>query len=181
MNAMALLVFVSGGGQVEEIAKTFGVDWSHLLAQIASFCIVCLLLSRYAYRPVLRMLEARRQKIAEGLADAERIKIEASRSEAQRQKVLDQANTQASKLIEEARAAGACVQEQETQRAIAAAEQIITKAREAALQERARLLAELKREFGRLVVQATATTVGKILTEEDQRRLAEETAGHVTA
>ena len=87
-----------------------------------------------------------------------------------------QANAQATKLIEEARAAAARVQEQETQKAIAAAEQIMVKAREAAAQEHERMLAELKREVGRLVVQTTATVTGKILTPEDQRRLAEETA-----
>ena len=59
--------------------------------------------------------------------------------------------------------------------AIAAAEQIIAKAREAAAQDHAKMLAELKREVGRLVVQTTATVTGKVLTPEDQRRLAEET------
>ena len=130
------------------------------------------------------MLEERRQQIAEGLANAEKIKAELARTEAQRQEVMAQANAQATKLIEEARAAAARVQEQETQKAIAAAEQIIAKAREAAAQDHARMLAELKREVGRLVVQTTATVTGKILTPEDQRRLAEETAkrlGELTA
>ena len=58
---------------------------------------------------------------------------------------------------------------------MAAAELIITKAREAAAQERAALLAELKREVGRLVVQTTVTVTGKVLTSDDQQRLAEET------
>ena len=84
-------------------------------------------------------------------------------------------------MIEEARAAAARVREQETQKAIAAAEQIMVKAREAAAQDHDRMLAELKREVGRLVVQATATVTGKILTPEDQRRLAEETAKQVAA
>ena len=65
--------------------------------------------------------------------------------------------------------------ELETQKAIAAAEQIIAKAREAALQDHARMLSELKREVGRLVVQTTTTVTGKILTPDDQRRLTEET------
>ena len=55
----------------------------------------------------------------------------------------------------------------------------MTKAREAAAQEHDLMLAELKREVGRLVVQATAIVTGKILTPEDQRRLAEETARQV--
>jgi len=78
-------------------------------------------------------------------------------------------------MIEQAREAANRVREVETQKAIAAAEQIIAKAREVAAQDHAKMLAELKREVGRLVVQTTATVTGKVLTPEDQRRLAEET------
>jgi len=181
MITLASLAAASSDGQVQQIARTFGVDWPHLVAQIVSFCIVCLVLYRYAYRPVLRMLEERRQQIAEGLANAEKIKANLARTEAQRQEVIAEANAQAAKLIEEARAAAARVQEQETQKAIAAAEQIIVKAREAAAQDHARMLAELKGEVGRLVVQTTAAVTGKILTAEDQRRLAEETTKRLAA
>ena len=176
MNTLIMLAEAGGGGPVQEIARQFGVDWSHLLAQIISFGIVCALLYKFAYRRVLDMLDQRRQQITEGLANAEKIKAELAKTEAQRQEVMTQANAQGIKLIEEARAAAARVQEQETQKAIAAAEQIIAKAREAAEQDHARMLAELKREVGRLVVQTTTTVTGKILTPEDHRRLAEETA-----
>ena len=157
------------------------MDWPHLVAQIISFCIVSAVLYRFAYRPILKMLEERRRQIELGLANAEKIKAELARTEAMRQEVMVQANTQATRLIEEARAAAARVQQQETQKAIAAAEQIIVKSREAAAQDYAHMLAELKREVGRLVVQTTASVTGKILTLEDQRRLAEEAAKQLTA
>ena len=176
MHMLILLANGSGGGQIEQIARTFGVDWQHLIAQIISFCIVCALLYRFAYRPVLVALNERRQRIAEGLANAEKIKAELSGIDARRQEMLAEVNAQATKLIEEARAAAKRVQEQETQRAIAAAEQIVLKAREATERDHDRMLAELKRDLGRLIVQATATVTGKILTPEDQQRLAEETA-----
>lgn len=181
MNALVLLAPADGGGQIQQIATTFGVDWSHLVAQMISFGIVCVLLQRFAYKPVLKMLDERRRQIAQGIADAEKIKADLAHTEAQRQEILVQANTQATQLIEEGHAAAARVQQQETQKAIAAAEQIMAKAREAAVQEHARMLAELKRDVGRLVVQTTATVTGKILTPEDQRRLAEETTRHLVA
>ncbi len=177
---LAAQVVVNPAGP-EGIPMTFGVDWSHLLAQMASFGIVCVILYRFAYRPILTMLDVRRQQIAQGLANASQIKAELARTEAQRQEVLAQANAQANQFIEEARAAAARLQQQETQKALAAAEQIIIKAREAAAQDHDRMLLDLKREVGRLVVQATTTVTGKILTSEDQRRLAEETAKQVAA
>jgi F-type H+-transporting ATPase subunit b len=181
MIALLLLTQPGTGGQVGEIARTFGVDWTHFLAQVISFAIVCVLLYLFAYKRILAMLEERRQQIAQGLANAEQIKAELARTEAERKEVILEANGQATRLIEEARAAAARVQQEETQKAIATAEQIIAKAREAAAQDHAQMLAELKREVGRLVVQTTAAVTGKVLTPEDQRRLAEETARRLTA
>ena len=158
-----------------------GIQWKILLAQTVSFSLVFFVLWRFAYRPIFAMLEARRQKIAEGMADAEKIKAELAHTEAERKRILAQAGDQANKLIEGARVAAARVREVETQKAIAAAEQIVTKAREATVQDHARMLAELKREVGRLVVQTTATVTGKVLTPEDQKRLAEETEKQLTA
>ena len=181
MNALVLLAEAESGGQVEQIARTFGVDWSHLIAQIISFSIVCLLLHRFAYKPILKMLEERRQQIAAGIADSEKIKAELAQTETQRRETMLKADAQATKLIEGAHAAAARVKEQETQKAIAVAEQIIIKSREAAMQEHARMLTELKLEVGRLVVQATAKITGKVLTADDQRRLAEETSRRLAA
>jgi len=162
-------------------AKTFGLAWSHLISQIFSFCIGAAVLYKFAYGPILKVLEQRRQQIADGLANADKIKAELARTEASRQEILNQANIQANKLIEEARAAAARVQEQETQKAITAAEQIIAKAREAAAQDHARMLTELRREVGRLVVDTTTKVTGKILTGDDQKRLADETSRQLAA
>jgi F-type H+-transporting ATPase subunit b len=155
--------------------ETLGIQWPKLIAQFVNFSIVLFVLWRFAYKPVFALLEARRQKIADGLTNAEKIKAELAATETERKRVLAEAGDQAAKLIEDARSAVARVTEVETQKAIAAAEQIIAKAREAAAQDHARMLAELKREVGRLVVQTTATVTGKVLTAEDQKRLAEET------
>ena len=155
--------------------ETLGIQWPKLIAQFVNFAIVLFVLWRFAYKPVFKLLEARRQKIADGIANAEQINAELAATEVERKRVLAEAGEQASKLIDEARNAAIRVSEIETQKAITAAEQIIIKAREAAAQDHARMLAELKREVGRLVVQTTATVTGKILTPEDQKRLATET------
>jgi F-type H+-transporting ATPase subunit b len=176
MFAFAAQAVTQGGGQVGEIARTFGVDWTHLGAQIVSFGIVCALLYWLAYGPILTMLQTRRQQITDGLANAERIKAELARIDAERQQILTDAGVQGKQLIEEARRAAARVQAVETEKAMAAAEQVLVRAREATERDRARMLADLRREVGRLVVQTTAAVTGKVLTPEDHRRLAEETA-----
>ena len=172
---------LSGEGPFGQIAKSFGLTKQMFFSQMIAFVIVAWVLKRFAYQPVLKMLEERRHRIEEGLKNAERIKDELARTEAARKEVLERVELQAKKLIEEARAAAARVQEQETQKAIAAAEQIIARAREAAAADHARMLADLKREVGRLVVQTTLKVTGKVLTLEDQRRLAEETNRELAA
>jgi len=181
MNALVLLAEAGSSGQIEQIARTFGVDWPHLIAQMISFGIVCFLLYRFAYGPVLRMLADRRRLIAESLANADKVKAELARTETQRKEVMAQANAQATQFIEEARAAADVLLKKETKKAIAAAEEIIVKAHQAAAQDHARMLAELKQEVGRLVVETTSAVTGKILTMEDQRRLAEETEKQLAA
>src|SRR5438093_10925607 len=159
---------------MHETLQSLGVYWPKLIAQLVNFGIVLFILWKFAYRPVLRLLEERRQKVAEAMINAEKAKEELKRTEAQRQEVLAETNAQANKLIEEARAAAGKVREQETQKAIHEAEQILAKAREAAALERTRMLADVKRELGRLVVATTSKVTGKVLTGEDQRRLTEE-------
>jgi F-type H+-transporting ATPase subunit b len=161
--------------------EQLGIDWRALTTQLISFSIVFFVLWRFAYKPIFTMLQLRRDKITESLANADRIKVELTKTEADRRKILADAGDQASHLIDEARAAAARVREVETQKAVAAAEQIVIKAREATTQDYARMLAELKHEVGRLVVQTTATVTGKVLTAEDQKRLAEETEKQLAA
>ena len=152
-----------------------GVKWPEFIAQLISFSLVFFVLNKFAFKRIAVVLAERRQKIAESLAGADKIKAEVAKTEADRQKTLADAGETANKMIAEAREAAARVRESETQKAIAAAEQIVVKAREAAAQERAQMLAQLKREVGQLVVKTTATVTGKVLTADDQARLAAET------
>ena len=77
-------------------------------------------------------------------------------------------------MIDEERDSAAHLSERKQQEAVAAAEQILAKAREASAIEHDRTMAQLKRELGRLVVDTTAKVTGKVLTPDDQRRLQEE-------
>src|SRR5262245_10189521 len=163
-------------GQIQQIATTFGVTWPHLIAQILSFSIVCALLYWLAYRPILQMLEQRRHQIADGLANAEQVRAELAKTEAMRHEVLAQAHTEAKGIVREARAAAARIEAQGVQQANASAQEILAKAHQATEREHALMLDDLKRQVGRLVLQTTARVTGKVLTADDQRRLAEESA-----
>lgn len=171
---IAILAAAGFGDMIRETGETFGFDLKIFLSQVISFVIVALVLRQFAYKPILNVLAERRKKIEEGLLNAEKIKQQLAEAEVRHAEILAKANAQAQKMIDDARESAAHVGERKQQEAIAAAEQIIAKAQEASAIEREKVMAELKRELGRLVVDTTTKVTGKVLTSEDQRRLQDE-------
>jgi len=177
---MSTPIFIAAN-LVTDVAESFGFDLKIFLSQVVSFIIVALLLRRFAYKPILAVLEERRQRIQEGLLNAEKIKQQLAQAEQRYQETLAKANVEAQKMIDEARSSAGVIAERKEQEAIAAAEQILAKAREASALEHEREMARLKRELGRLVVDTTAKVTGKVLNADDQKRLQEEASRQVAA
>jgi F-type H+-transporting ATPase subunit b len=181
---MNVMIAAATGGftdMLRDTADTFGWNPWMFLSQVVSFSIVAFLLRRFAYKPILGVLEERRQRIAEGLLNAEKIKQQLAEAEQRHQEILAKGNSEAQKMIDEARASAGVIAERKQQEAIAAAEQILAKAREASRLEHERTMSQLKRELGRLVIDTTAKVTGKILTPDDQRRLQEEASRQVAS
>ena len=176
------------GGIVDSLSEaarttgeTFGWNPWLFFSQVISFAIVAFLLQKFAYKPILNVLEERRNRIAEGLANAEKIKQQLAASEQRVQDILTKANADAQKMIDEARASAQALADKRAQQAITEAEQIIARAHEATTIERDKTMAELKREVGRLVISTTSKVTGKVLTSDDQKRLSDEAAREVAA
>jgi F-type H+-transporting ATPase subunit b len=163
------------------VAQQFGVYWPNLIAQVILFWIVYLVLRKYAFKPVMTMLEERRRRIEESQLNAERIKQQLAEAQAKYEEILARANAEAQRLIEEVRISGERLADQKRQQAIVEAEHIIQKAREALTQERERTMADLKRDFGRLVIEATSKVTNKVLTPDDQQRINEEAVRDLAA
>lgn len=171
----------SGGGMVQDIARTFGWTPQLFFSQVVVFLIVAFLLKKFAFKPMMEMLDKRRQTIEQGLKHAEQMKQELAQAQKKAQEIIGEAAGQATRIIQEARDAAVRVQEAETQKAIAAAGDLITKAKEANALELARMKTELRAEIGRLVVDTTAKVSGKILTFEDRQRIADEAVRDLAA
>lgn len=164
-----------------DIAERFGFNKQLFTTHLIGFAVLAFLLHRFAYKPLLEMLDQRRARIAESMANADRMKAELANAQIKAQELLSQAGAQANKVIEEARAAAARITETETQKAVAAAGEIIAKAKQANEAELTRMKAELRKEVGRLVVATSVKVTGKILTLDDQQRLAEDTQRQLAA
>ena len=161
------------------ILETFGLAWPKFISQVVIVLIVYFILSKYAFGPILAMLEARRQRIADGEENLKKIESELEKAEEKVQGMLDEANSDAERLITEARESAEAVRSQKTQEAVKEAQGIIEKAREASKLEHEKAMNELKSDFGRLVIDATSKVTGIVLDDADQKRINDETAGQV--
>jgi F-type H+-transporting ATPase subunit b len=166
---------------ITQIFSNFGVTWPKFIAQIILFLVVYWVLNKYAFGPILKMLNERRRRIEEGQHNAEKIKKQLAEAELRYQEVLRKANEQATRLLEEARTSSDAISQKQLQQAIKDAEGIIAKAQDTIVQERNKMIYEVKKEMVGLVVNTTAKVVGKVLTPEDQKRLSEETVKQLAA
>lgn len=154
--------------------EALGINFGLLIVQIIAFFIVLLTLTAWVYKPMLNMMETRKQKIAQGLEDA-RVAAEA-RADAQKDadKIRAEAQVEASKIVGEAteRAAAAANDVK------AAAEADIATARDAAVAEaeleRNRILGDLRSQVAALAIAAANKLVGEALDEKKQRALLDE-------
>ncbi len=163
------------------LAAAFGIAWPNLAAQIIIFLIVYKILETKAFGPVIAMLEQRKQRIADGEVNLEKISTDLAAAERNAQAIVDKANDSAARLVKEADDSAKALKETKAQEAIHEANQIMAKAREAAQLEKEQLSAQLKQEFGRMVSDATARVTGKVLTPDDQARINQESAAQVSA
>ena len=154
--------------------EALGINLGFLILQILAFAILFLTLNAWVYKPMLDIMESRKQKIAQGLEDA-RVASEArANAEKEAAKVLAEAQTEANNIVREAteRAASAGKDVK------AAAEAEAAKAREVAMVEaeleRNRILGDLRGQVAALAIAAANKLVGETLDEKKQRVLIDE-------
>lgn len=172
---------IIAAGKVDVIVDKFGLAWPKFFAQVIIFWVVFTILKKYAFGPILGMLEQRRQRIADGESKLEKIARDAAEAKQNSQAIIDKAEADAARLVKEADDAAKAIQERRQQEAVSSANTIIAKAREAAQLEQEQLMSQLKREFGRMVSDATSRVTGKVLNTEDQTRINQETSAQVSA
>jgi F-type H+-transporting ATPase subunit b len=83
---MIAFITLAAGSRTEpvpfqQVAETFGFSWWYFLCQCISFSLVAFFLHKFAYKPILQVLEERRQKIAQSLENAQKIKEQLARPE----------------------------------------------------------------------------------------------------
>lgn len=141
---------------MSELIRQFGIDWRLLLAQAVNFGALFFILYRFAYRPILAMLEERRQGIREGVRMREEARQKLAAAAREREAILQKTERESLAMIAEAEKAGVSRGSGVLREAEKKKEDLLAEAKRRAGQERLRLAEAFHREAEDLVRSAVA-------------------------
>ena len=155
-----------------EALSALGIDWKLLLAQGVNFLVLLYVLKRFAYKPMLDLLEKRTVRIERGLKDAEAAKVRLEEAAAKEEAILGKAREAAKQIVADAEIAAEhrgerIVDEVEKKAAI-----LLEEAKKHAEQERDTLFREAKNEIAGLVLAATEKVLREKLSGSTDEELA---------
>jgi F-type H+-transporting ATPase subunit b len=157
-----------------ELITKLGIDWKLLLAQIVNFLIVLGVLYRFLYRPLVKHLADRKERIDRSLQEAQRITDELKAIQGKKAEAELEAKRQAQEIVDEAiKEAGGRRQEildkvkEEAAEAVAGARRQLEAERETAL-------ADVRREAAKLVTLAVTRVIGKLKPSDIDKELVAE-------
>lgn len=154
-----------------EVLEKLGIDWRLLAAQVVNFAILFYVLRRFAYRPILTFLDERKEKIDQGLRDAEEAAKRLQSAVAEKDAVLAAARAEAREIVS---AAEAAAKEREAKHLAEAEEKVkrlLAEGEKRSIEERRRLLDEAKQELADTVLVAVEKVLREKLTTDADRTL----------
>lgn len=161
-------------GGIEGVIGTFGVRGDLFAAQLVNFLLVLLVLWRFAYRPIMRMLDEREQKIAESVKNAEAIEKRLREADIEHEKIVTAARAEAQSIIEKAVADTEVRRADMVEAAKREVERVIQKGKQQLDDERQAMLVAARKDLVDIAVKAAAKIVTDGLTEKKSQSLAEE-------
>jgi F-type H+-transporting ATPase subunit b len=156
-----------------------GISLPLLLAFVINFIILLALLGKFLYKPVLKMLDERAQKVKESMEWAESIKRDYEQTKVEVQKQIERGRQEAQAIIAQAVQTGEALKEEARKEASGQAKAIVEKARLQLEAERDKMVEDLRKEFVSLLILASEKVIRQTLDKEKQSRLIEETLAQI--
>lgn len=163
-----------------ELLQKLGIDWRLLLWQIVNFVILFGVLTKLLYRPILKMLDERSRKIAQGLQDAEAARLSKEKGEQERAHVVNEARKEAQKILEVARVQGEKLRNEIVDTAKHETDRVLVQAKSNIQSAKEEMLKQVRGEAATLVAGALEKIIGKTLTLEVDKKLVEQALKEAT-
>lgn len=151
--------------------EALGINLGYLLTQVLGITALILLLTAFLYKPMLRVLDERKARIAKGLEDARQAAIARENADADAKRILDEARAEAANIRRDAVVAAEQAAKDVEHKAREDAKHIIATANSEALEERNKILSDLRSQVAAISIAAANRLVGESLDEKRQHEL----------
>ena len=148
-----------------------GFHWPSLVVYLVNFTILLGILYAVGYKPILRMLDQRSQRIRESLEQAERLQKESAERQTAMERQLQEARREGQALIEQARQAAEQYREEERERARQQANAFVERARTDIQRERDNAIEEVRSQFADLAITAAERVIRRSLDRDAHKEL----------
>lgn len=156
------------------LLHVLGIQWSALIAQMVNFAILLFILSRFVYRPVLRVIDTRRDLIAKSMKNVEDIDRRKEVLDRERVTVLRKADEEAGALMERARTEAETMGGEIEKAARTHAGQIVATGIEQMENERAAMVKEIQNKLAHAIVLSAEKILRREFSKEDQESFEDE-------
>ena len=140
-----------------------GVNIPSLIAYLINFVILLGILSVFAYKPLVRLMDQRAERIRESLEAADQARQEAASSREAVEEALNEARQQGQRLLDQTREAAERYRAEEMERARQEADAFVLRARADIQRERDAAIEEVRSNFGELAITAAERVIGRTL------------------
>lgn len=155
--------------------EALGLNLPAIIAQTFNFVVLLVVLRAFLFKPILKMLDERRAKIAEGLNAAELARAEAAQAQANIQEQIEAARKEGQELIANAQTIAGRIQTEAREQATRDRDVTVERARQEIQLERDRAIAELRGEFADITMRAAERVIGQSLDPQAHERIIQET------
>jgi F-type H+-transporting ATPase subunit b len=154
-----------------ELFSVLGINWPLLIAQIINFALLLAALSYFVYKPLLRLIDERRERVRKAMDDAAQVEQETRQLEARRQERLSEIDAEAGRLLGDAKKRADAMMNEALEKARTEADAMLTRAKNQIEQERTEALQELQSTVAKAVVSVSEAVLEREFTDKDQERI----------
>ncbi|MDO8573151.1 MAG: F0F1 ATP synthase subunit B [Candidatus Daviesbacteria bacterium] len=156
-----------------EILNQFGINPVLLLAQVVNFLVLLFILKKFLYKPILKVLGERKQKIEDSLKNAEEIEKRLAETNEKIDTLMVKTSKEIREMMDEANKERALHLEETKEKGLQMARDIIKKAEAAGRVDALRMQQEVMNKMADIVAVGLEKVTGKIINKKEQKVLIE--------
>jgi F-type H+-transporting ATPase subunit b len=163
----------------ESVLGALGVDWKLFVAQLLNFGVVLLVMWKWVYTPLLKIIDARTARIDKGLKDADAAEAARSGAEKSSEEAILAARREAQRILEEAQASAEAHRAEAKAKAQSEMAAIVQQGKATLAAEKDRMVQEARAEIAELAVAAAGKALGQKMSAAQKKAMLEAAAKHV--